>query len=258
MLSSALDIRRIDLYLQFEKVLTGTEVESFRSLVRQRLAGRPLQYITGDAGFRLLDLTVDERVLVPRPETEILVEEALTHLGEQPAGQILDVGCGSGAIAVSVARECEAARLVATDLSSAAIAVARVNAERHSVAERIRFFCGDLLAPLATDARFAVILSNPPYIASTDIPTLQPEIRDHEPHLALDGGADGLDVVRRLVPLAARHLLPAGRLLIEVGAGQSDVVESLLEDSGFDASTIYTRADLTGIPRVVTGATPGR
>jgi release factor glutamine methyltransferase len=254
MLAAALEVRRIDLYLQFEKVLTGSEVEGFRSLVRQRLTGRPLQYITGDAGFRLLDLQVDERVLVPRPETEILVEEALGFLGDSPAGEILDVGCGSGAIAVSVARECEAARVLATDVSRDAIAVARDNAQRHDVADRIRFLCADLLTPLAGAARFAAILSNPPYIASGEIPTLQPEVRDYEPHLALDGGADGLAVIRRLVPLAAQHLLPGGRLLIEVGAGQSGAVENVLEQAGFDASTVHTRADLAGTPRVVTGA----
>ena len=240
MLAAALDVRRIDLYLQFDKVLTGIEVEGFRGLVRQRLTGRPLQYITGAAGFRLLDLQVDERVLVPRPETEILVEEALGFLGDRPAGEILDVGCGCGAIAVSVASECAAARVLATDVSRDALAVARGNAQRHGVGDRIRFLCADLLTPLAGGA----------------ISTLQPEVRDHEPHLALDGGADGLEVIRRLVPLAAQHLLPGGRLLIEVGAGQSGVVEDVLEEAGFDASTVYTRADLAGIPRVVTGAKP--
>ncbi|HJP34326.1 MAG TPA: peptide chain release factor N(5)-glutamine methyltransferase [Candidatus Latescibacteria bacterium] len=256
MLAAALDVRRIDLYLQFERVLTAIEVEGFRSLVRQRLTGRPLQYITGDAGFRLLDLQVDERVLVPRPETEILVEEALDFLGEEPTGEILDVGCGSGAIAVSVARECEAARVLATDVSRPALAVARGNAERHGVAERIGFLCGDLLAPLLTGARFGAILSNPPYIASAEIADLQPEVRDHEPRLALDGGEDGLDLIRRLVPLAAAHLLPGGRLLLEVGSGQSGTVEALLKDAGFEASSVSTRPDLAGIPRVVTGAMP--
>ena len=254
MLAAALGLRRIDLYLQFEKVLQGTEVESFRSLVRQRLTGRPLQYITGDAGFRLLDLQVDERVLVPRPETEILVEEALTFLGEEPAGPVLDVGCGSGAIAVSIASECRAAIVLATDVSAGALAVARNNAERHGVGDRIRFLCGDLLAPLAAGARFGAILSNPPYIASADIAVLQPEVRDHEPHLALDGGTDGLDVIRRLCPLAATHLLPGGRVFVEVGAGQSTVVEGLLLDAGFEPTTVYTRGDLAGVPRIVTGA----
>jgi release factor glutamine methyltransferase len=256
MLAAALDVRRIDLYLQFDKVLMGIEVEGFRGLVRQRLTGRPLQYITGDAGFRLLDLQVDERVLVPRPETEILVEEALGFLGDRPAGEILDVGCGCGAIAVSVASECAAARVLATDVSRDALAVARGNAQRHGVGDRIRFLCADLLTPLAGGARFAAVLSNPPYIASGEISTLQPEVRDHEPHLALDGGADGLEVIRRLVPPAAQHLLPGGRLLIEVGAGQSGAVEDVLKEAGFDASTVYTRADLAGIPRVVTGAKP--
>jgi release factor glutamine methyltransferase len=256
MLAAALSIRRIDLYLQFEKVLQATEVENFRSLVRQRLTGRPLQYITGDAGFRLLELQVDERVLVPRPETEILVESALDFLGDNPVGQVLDVGCGSGAIAVSIAHECQTAHVLATDVSRDALAVAHSNADRQGVGDRIRFLCGDLLAPLAAGARFRAILSNPPYIASSDIATLQPEVRDHEPRLALDGGVDGLDVIRRLVPRAATHLLPGGGLFIEVGAEQSSSVEALMLAAGFDPATVHTQDDLARIPRVVTGSTP--
>lgn len=256
MLASALEIRRIDLYLQFEKVLADAEVENFRGLVRERLSGRPLQYITGDAGFRLLDLSVDERVLVPRPETEILVEVALEALGSEPDGPVLDVGCGSGAIAVSVARECPAARLVAVDLSAGAVAVARGNAERHAVLERVACVRGDLLDAFAAGSGFAAVLSNPPYIASGDMDGLQPEVRDHEPRLALDGGADGLDVIRRLVPAAAALLRPGGWLILEVGAGQSGPVEGLLADAGFDAATIRTTDDLAGIPRVVSGRRP--
>jgi len=123
------------------------------------------------------------------------------------------------------------------------------------VGDRIRFLCGDLVAPLAAGAQFGAILSNPPYIASAEIETLPPEVRDHEPHLALDGGADGLDVLRRLAPMAALHLLPGGRLFVEVGAGQSGDVEVLLLDAGFDPESVYTRDDLAGIPRIVTGAT---
>lgn len=256
MLASALEIRRIDLYLQFEKVLADAEVESFRGLVRERLSGRPLQYITGDAGFRLLDLSVDERVLVPRPETEILVEVALEALGAEPDGPILDVGCGSGAIAVSVARECPAARLVALDLSAGAVAVARGNAERHAVLERVACVRGDLLDAFAAGSGFAAVLSNPPYIASGDMDGLQPEVRDYEPRLALDGGEDGLDVIRRLVPAAAALLRPGGWLILEVGAGQSGPVEALLANAGFDAATIRTTDDLAGIPRVVSGRRP--
>lgn len=253
MLAAALGIRRIDLYLQFEKSLSAAEVAAFRSLVRERLSGRPLQYITGDAGFRLLDLQVDERVLVPRPETEILVEEALRVVGDEPGGLIADVGCGSGAIAVSVARECPAARVMATDVSKAALVVARGNAARHDVGDRVHLVCGDLLGPLAGDTRFVAIISNPPYIASGDIATLQPEVRDYEPHLALDGGADGLEVIRRLVPMAVSRLLPGGHLLLEVGAGQAEAVEDLMRQTALDASTVSTREDLAGVPRVVMG-----
>lgn len=256
MLAAALDIRRIDLYLQFEKVLSDEQVESFRGLVRQRLSGRPLQYITGEAGFRLLDLTVDERVLVPRPETEILVEEALRAIdGGGPDGSVLDIGCGSGAIAISVAHERPAVRVLATDISSDALAVARGNAERHGVSDRVGFVCGDLLDPIHTDARFDLIVSNPPYIEHADIEALQPEVRDFEPHLALDGGADGLDVIRRLAVASGAHLLPGGRLLVEVGAGQSSTVEQVLREAGFAEASVRTTQDLAGVNRVVTGTT---
>ena len=171
-------------------------------------------------------------------------------------GQVLDVGCGSGAIAVSIAHECQAAQVVATDVSRDALAVAYGNADRQGVGDRIRFLCGDLLAPLAAGTRFRAILSNPPYIASSDIATLQPEVRDHEPRLALDGGVDGLDVIRRLVPRAATHLLPGGGLFIEVGAEQSSSVEALMLAAGFDPATVHTQDDLARIPRVVTGSTP--
>lgn len=255
LLAAALGVRRIDLYLQFDKVLAANEVETFRGFVRQRLAGRPSQYITGEAAFRLLDLHVDDHVLVPRPETELLVEEALIFLRDAPDGQVLDLGCGSGAIAISIAHERDGVSLVASDLSPAALAVARRNARRHELEGRIRFVCGDLCAPFDPGAPFVAVLCNPPYIASGDLAGLQPEVRDHEPRLALDGGADGLDVIRRLVDTIGAHLCPGGGLFVEVGAGQADEVAQLLHVAGF-AEPIRIVPDLAGIPRLVIGHTP--
>jgi release factor glutamine methyltransferase len=253
LLAAALGIRRLDLYLQFDKILTADEVEAFRAFVRQRLAGRPTQYITGEAGFRLLDLHVDDSVLVPRPETELLVEEALAFLPQAPSGPVLDLCCGSGAIAIAVAHESDAVDLVAIDLSPEALRVARRNARRHDVDGRIRFLCGDLCAPLHS-LRCGAVLCNPPYIRTDELADLQPEVRDHEPRLALDGGPDGLDVIRRIAATILPHMAPAAQLFLEVGAGQADVVAQLILGSGFDGVEI--RNDLAGIPRLVIATSP--
>lgn len=255
LLAAALGVCRLDLYLQFDKVLTEAAVATFRAFVRERLAGRPSQYITRSAAFRLLDLEVDERVLVPRPETEILVDEALAFLRGMPSPRVLDIGCGSGAIAVSIARELETARLLATDVSPAALAVARRNAMRHDVADRIHFVCADLCRGLTPRPWFTAIVANLPYVATAEIDTLQPEVRDHEPHLALDGGPDGLVVMLRLAASARTHLAPGGKLFLEVGAGQAGAVAAHLAAEGF-SSPADVRPDLSGIARVVSATTP--
>lgn len=253
LLAAALGVRRLDLYLQFDRILAAAEVEAFRGFVRQRLAGRPSQYITGEAGFRLLDLHVDNSVLVPRPETELLVEEALTFLADAPPGPVLDLGCGSGAIAIAIAREHEGVQVVASDLSHEALVLARRNARRHGLEDRIRFVCGDLCAPLGA-RRYRAVLCNPPYIATADLETLEPEIRDHEPRLALDGGPDGLDLIRRVAGTILPHLEPGGRLFLEIGACQSEEASGLVRDAGFGEPEI--RPDAAGLPRLIIAAAP--
>ncbi|MED5416593.1 MAG: peptide chain release factor N(5)-glutamine methyltransferase [Candidatus Latescibacterota bacterium] len=249
LLAAALGIRRIDLYLQFERILQAGEVETFRAHVRQRLNGCPVQYITGEAGFRLLDLEVTPAVLIPRPETELLVEHALP-LAEQGATTALDLCCGSGAIAISLATEATSLHVTGSDLSSEAIRVARRNRDRHDMNQRLQLVCGDLFAPLGTDVRFDMIITNPPYIGSAEIEDLQPEVRDHEPRLALDGGADGLDVVRRIVAGAVDHLTPGGHVLIEVGHTQAEQVVDLMSGRQLEATV---HEDLADIPRIVIG-----
>lgn len=253
LLAASLEIRRIDLYLQFERLLAPAEVAAFRGLVRRRLSGEPVQYVTGSAAFRLLELEVSPEVLIPRPETEIVVEVALEVLRPLEEPRVLDAGVGSGAIAVSLAREHAGARLVATDIARGALATARANARRHDLDGRIRFACMDLFAAFGggdPTGHFDVIVSNPPYVATAELADLAPEVRDHEPRLALDGGADGLDVYRRIAAEAPAALRPGGRLVLEVGDGQADGVGQLLSASGQFAD-IEVRPDLNRVDRVV-------
>lgn len=256
LLADVLALKRLDLYLRFDQVLSSAQVDAYREHVRQRLRGVPLQYITGKAGFRNLTLGVGPAVFIPRPETEILVEAALAHLKNFAAPQVLDLGCGSGAIALALAQECPSARVTATDLSPAALALARRNARQLGLEERVVFCSGDLLAPLRPAGQFHLIACNPPYVRRSDLEGLEPQVRDHEPRLALDGGEDGLDFFRRLAGQAGPFLAPRGLLVLEVGAGQAGEVAGLLQQSGSFAPALI-RPDLAGIPRVVSALRSG-
>ncbi len=251
LLAAALNLNRLELYLQFEKTLTPQEVGVFRGFVRERLKGSPVQYVTGTAAFRNLELSVGGGVLIPRPETEIVVEVALELLAAQDGERILDLGCGSGAIAIAICSERPTARAVASDIDRTALSIAAENAQRHGVADRVALVCGDLLEPFAGgSANLDAIISNPPYIATAQIQTLQPEVRDFEPHRALDGGADGLEFYRRIADAAADLLVQGGAMVLEVGDGQGPAVTGLLEES--DAyDQIEARCDLSGTERVV-------
>ena len=251
LLSAALGIRRLDLYLQFDKLLTPAEVEVFRGFVRRRLEGEPVQYITGEAAFRLRGFQ-EPLPAGPRPETEILVEAALSFLSERAEPRVLDPGCGSGAIGISIACEHEPARVTATDIDPHALRVAHSNAERCHALERMRFICGDLFEPLGEPARFDAIVCNPPYVRTADLAGLDEEVRDFEPHLALDGGEDGLAFYRRIAEPASLLLEADGGLFLEVGDGQADSVSRLLEQSG-KYEGIEVLPDLASVPRVVCG-----
>lgn len=223
----------------------------FFQLVERRRSRVPMQHLTGTQEFYGLAFDVTPQTLVPRPETEGIVEEALAELGleKRASPRIVDVGCGSGCIAIALAKSLPEASVFATDLSGAALAVARENAHRHAVSERVTFFLGDLLSPLTHDERFDLVVSNPPYIAEAEIPRLEPEVSEHEPILALAGGPDGLDVIRRLVPAARDALTAGGRLIFEIGAGQEDVAVEIVASAGLELLRIAK--DLAGIPRVV-------
>ena len=252
LLAAALELNRLDLYLQFEKTLTAQEVEVFRGFVRERLKGRPIQYVTGTAAFRNLDLSVRSGVLIPRPETEIVVEVALELLAPEGEARALDLGCGSGAIAVAICDERPRALVTASDIDRTALGIAAENAQRHGVGDRLTLVRGDLLEPFGSGGpgRFDAIISNPPYIATAEIQALQPEVRDHEPHCALDGGADGLAFYRRITDRAWELLAPGGALVLEGGDGQGGAVVELLQASD-TYDQIEARCDLSGTERVV-------
>jgi len=258
LLSLALGCSRMDLYVQHSRLLTEEERGPFRHLVRRRLAREPVAYITGTRGFHALDLdlAVDNRVLIPRPETEHLVDWVLDVLRDMPEEcPVLDVGTGSGAIALAIKRARPRQQVSACEHSSGALDVAQKNAATAEL--EVTFYESDLLdaVPVPT-AGYAVVASNPPYIRSQDLPTLQPEVVRFEPAMALDGGSDGLDVIRRLVTSCARPgvIRPGGWLMLEVGAGQAPGVAELLRENMY--KHVEVRKDLAGIERVVGGQSP--
>lgn len=228
-----------------EQALTDCQYERFVTLVARRSTGRPMQYILGSQEFFGREFVVSAAVLIPRPETELLVEAALARLSVTKNVYISDVGTGSGAIAVTIAAERPLARILATDISADALIVARENAVKHGVSDRVEFVEADVV-PQGADG-FDMIVSNPPYVAEADRAGLAHEVRDFEPEVALFAGAEGLDVYRRLIPAALHALKPGGLLLLEIGAGQADAVRALLH--GW--RDVEIRPDLQGIPRVV-------
>ena len=225
----------------------------FRELIRRRLAGEPVQYIVGEAEFYGLPFSVTRDVLIPRPETEHLVEKALQLAGQFISPRIADVGTGSGAIAVALAAHLPNASITATDTSAAALSIARRNAARNGVEHRIRFLAGDLLAPIDGES-FEMVVSNPPYVSNEDRNSLAVEVRDYEPEGALFAGGDGLAVYRRLIPAAFDALVPGGFIALEIGHGQRDFLCAQLEASSF--RSIEFLADLQGIPRVAVAQRP--
>jgi release factor glutamine methyltransferase len=250
LLAHVLGLRRLDLYLQFERPLQPAEVAAYREVVRRRARREPLQYILGTAAFRELVLAVDSRVLIPRPETEVLVGEVLAWAATRgPCRVALDVGTGSGAIALSLLREGPFERVVATDVSAGALDVAAANAAALGLEDRVDLRLGALWDPIGGVERFDVIVANPPYVADSERVTLMPEVVEHEPGEALFGGADGLEVVRAIVAGAPSHLQAGGLLALEVGVGQPGVVAELMAAAGLVG--VRRVADLTGRERVV-------
>jgi release factor glutamine methyltransferase len=236
-----------------DETVPATAAAVFRARFERRRSGAPIQYITGEAEFYGLRFQVNRDVLIPRPETELLVEKTVELAPVVRRPRLLDVGTGSGAIAIALAHEWPDAVVTAVDISAAALEVARRNAMRTGFADRIRFLQGDLLEPVAGE-RFDIVVSNPPYVPEKDRESLTVEVREYEPAQALFAGADGLDVLRRLIPAAFAVLAPGGIIAIEVGYGQKADVEKLLASTGF--TEIEFTKDLQGIPRVASARRP--
>jgi release factor glutamine methyltransferase len=246
LLMHTLGIQRATLLAHPEREFTRDEQAAYQRLIERRLRFEPIQYITGTQEFYGLAMKVTPAVLIPRPETEILVEAVLARLPHDEPLRIVDVGTGTGAIAIALAHALPEASVTALDLSPEALAVARENAVMHSLADRIRFVVSDLLEALPQDELFDAIVSNPPYIPASDAESLHPQVRDHEPAQALFAGPTGLEVYERLIPQAQVLLRPNGLLALEIGHGQSDAIAALLSQWNH----VELVADMQAIPRV--------
>jgi len=255
LLARVLSLPRMRLYLEFERSLASKETDLMREYVKRRGQREPLQHILGGTNFCGLEMLVTARVLVPRPETEILAELAWQFLNRLPGEPlVLDYGTGSGCLAVTLTRKSSRCRCVALDVSPEAIEVARKNAEAHLVTERITFCLSDRLAGLSPGTRFNLLVGNPPYVSSGEIPLLDPEVRQFDPLLALDGGADGLDHYRYLAEHAAEWLADSGKMMLEFGDGQQDAIRSLLEGQNWIVEAVVN--DYSQRPRIVVARRP--
>lgn len=241
LLAHLLRMPRMKLYLNFERALTDAETNALRELVKRRATREPLQHIVGSTSFCGFEITVNRHALVPRPETELLAETGWKFLAAPKPGEggstlnaqpstAFDFGTGTGCIAIALAAKVPAARITALEISPEALALARENALKNNVADRIEFLSGDGLATVPAGRSFDLVISNPPYIPSAEIATLEPEVKDFDPRAALDGGADGLEFYRRLAAGAGAFLKPDGKIMVEFGDGQADAIRKLFED----------------------------
>ncbi len=254
LLAEALGMPRLELYLQFDRPLTPDELSAYKPLLLRRAEREPLQYVLGWTGFRELELKCDRRALIPRPETEVLVQAVLDWVAGRPEPDggwtALDVGTGTGAVALSLLREGPFGRVVATDRSAEALSLARENAEAHELADALELREGSLFEPLTDDEAFDVVVANPPYVGEAEAGSLAPEVREWEPAEALFAGADGLAVLRPLIRGAPARLRSGGLLALEIGEGQGDAVRTVAEEvEALDEPEL--RRDLAGRRRIL-------
>jgi release factor glutamine methyltransferase len=266
LLAHLLGIDRMGLYLNYDRLLTDQERQAYREMIQRRMGGEPLAYIIGAKEFWSLRFEVSGECLIPRPETEHLVEETVRIAQGLPSSpRVLEIGFGCGAVAIALAQELPGAEIVATDISAGARALAQANAAQHQVEGGIRFILGDLFPSVestgepagepADGKAFDIICSNPPYIPTAEILQLAPEVRDYEPLTALDGGVDGLRFFRQIAEGAPRFLVKQGWLLMEIGKGQDAAVTEILRERGFDQ--IGLTPDYAGVTRVIKAQWPG-
>jgi release factor glutamine methyltransferase len=253
LLAYVLRWERVRLYTHYEEEVSELDRASFRELVRRRAEGAPVAYLVGRKEFYSLTLTVSPAVLIPRPDSEFVVVEFLAAMQGREAPLAVDVGTGSGCLALACAQHHKSTQFLAVDLSEEALVVARANAQALGLTDRVSFQHGDLLGPVAAEGPFDAILSNPPYIPTGDISSLEPGVRDHEPHLALDGGPDGLRVVARLIEQAPLLLKPGGHLILEIGTAQEEPVRALMAEQA-TLELVPTVRDHANHPRVVRAA----
>ena len=254
MLAELLQLPRLKLYLDFERVLTDPQLTALRAMVKRRADREPLQHILGSACFCGLNFAVSPAVLIPRPETELLAERAWHHLQRlaerrELRRSVLDVGTGSGCLAITLAVKCPDVTVHAVDISEAALDVAVSNAKRHGVLDRVHFQQSDLFAAVPKELRFDLIVTNPPYIATSELDTLQPEVRNYDPGLALDGGVDGLAFYRRLASEAPARLNSQGTLMAEFGDNQAEPVAEIFRSHGWTIDELAR--DLAGNLRII-------
>jgi len=250
LLAHARGCPRIKLYTDFDQPMTDAQRAIMRDLVKRRAQSEPVAYLIGEREFYSLTFQLTRDVLIPRPDTEVLVMELIERARNLPSPKILDLGTGSGCIAVTAAVNLPQAAVTVVDVSPAALEVARSNAMRHKVDSRMEFFEGDLFGPVSDGSRFDFIVSNPPYIPSGELAELQVDVRKHEPQLALDGGPDGLDIIRRIVADLPRFLTESGTFLVEIDPPQSAAVQTMLSETGH-FEKISAVKDLAGEQRVV-------
>jgi release factor glutamine methyltransferase len=250
LLAHALNCKKIELYTRHDDIVSEADRGKFRDLIRRRIEGCPVAYLVGRKEFFSLEFEVGPAVLIPRPDTECVVDECLRLAKGMTEPQVLDIGTGSGCLAVAVARQHKTAHVAAIDISKDALAVAVRNATRHNLADRIRFLHGDVYNPLDAGETFDFILSNPPYIRHGEMVKLMPGVRDYEPHVALDGGADGFAVFDRIVAGVPKYLKPGGHIILEIGTAQEGPGRDRLSRlPGLElARTIH---DGSGHPRVL-------
>ena len=256
LLAAVMKCQRVNLYTQYEDEVSEAHRSSFRTLVKRRAEGAPVAYLVGTKEFYRLRFHVSPAVLIPRGDSETVVVEALARLKGMATPRAVDVGTGSGCLALACADQHKTVRFVAIDISPEALEVARGNAEKHNLEARVEFRQGDLLEPVAQDEPFDLILSNPPYIATDVIPTLDATVTKYEPHLALDGGPDGLRVVIRLIEEAVPLLKPGGHLILEIGYGQEGPVRRLVEAQP-ELMLSPTIRDAANRPRVIHASKKG-
>lgn len=258
-LCNVLDVNRLYLIVNKDRVLTKEEAEEYNKLIGKRFDGVPVQYIVRNQEFMGLSFYVEEGVLIPRPDTEILVEKILENIDEANNYNIVDIGTGSGAITVSLAKFIERANVFSVDISKKALEIARKNAEANGVISKINFLNGSLFSPLddlGIKGEIDILVSNPPYIPSKEIEGLQVEVSRYEPRIALDGGEDGLDFYRKIIDEAPRYLRRSGLIALEVGHNQARIIAGLMEEKDRYVDIQITK-DLAGIERVVSGKIDG-